>query len=136
MPAKTSGQACGSSTTSVCDGADTCDGAGRCLANLAPSTKACNDGIFCNGADQCNGAGTCVHAGNVCAAPKLCFESTQSCACSTTNRVHSYCGPGDEATDRAAVDAARAACQGCAGGSTDNYTRVGVNGCQEFYCKP
>jgi hypothetical protein len=87
-----------------CNGADTCDGQGGCIAAGNPcaggavcantcqeSTKSCfatagascGDGKFCNGADTCDGAGKCEHAGNPCAAGdacnKQCNESEGTC---------------------------------------------------------
>jgi hypothetical protein len=57
---------------SVCDVAETCDGAnGSCPTDaLAPDGTACDDGVFCNGADACV-AGVCARhatrpAGTAC----------------------------------------------------------------------
>ncbi|RME41177.1 MAG: hypothetical protein D6788_01805, partial [Planctomycetota bacterium] len=69
------GTACGDPTQTECNGADTCDGAGTCQANLAPAGTACGDPTQteCNGADTCDGAGTCqpnfAPAGTACGDP-------------------------------------------------------------------
>ena len=53
------GAACGDPTDSDCDHADTCDGAGSCLTNVAPPGTACTDGNDCT-RDTCL-AGACTH---------------------------------------------------------------------------
>ena len=47
---------------SVCNGVDSCDGAGACGANLAAFGAPCGDPTAgaCNGADGCDGAGACL----------------------------------------------------------------------------
>jgi hypothetical protein len=74
--------ACGSPNASVCDSADSCDGAGHCQPNYKPVTTPCDDQVFCNGADKCDGAGQCQHDAIVCGG-RMCFESQKRCACDT-----------------------------------------------------
>lgn len=56
------GTPCGNPVDHECNGADTCDGAGSCQANLAvagtPAPALCNDAIECTD-DVCDGLGTC-----------------------------------------------------------------------------
>ncbi|HSA21530.1 MAG TPA: PQQ-binding-like beta-propeller repeat protein [Myxococcota bacterium] len=47
------GTPCGDATITACDGADTCDGQGACLARLAADGQPCDDGTVCNGAERC-----------------------------------------------------------------------------------
>jgi hypothetical protein len=64
--------ACGDSSETECDGADTCDGAGVCQDNVESAGTACGDSTIteCNLADTCDGAGSCdpnfVDAGTFC----------------------------------------------------------------------
>jgi hypothetical protein len=55
------GTACGSSSDTECDNADTCDGAGSCQANNEPSGTSCgsNSNTDCDNPDTCNGTGSC-----------------------------------------------------------------------------
>jgi hypothetical protein len=81
--------------------ADTCDGAGTCVAGgdpcpgtecnmcqedtdscFDPSGTACtDDGMFCNGPEECDGSGTCVGTGDPCPGGECntCQEDTDSC---------------------------------------------------------
>ncbi len=74
-PALPSGTACGDSTESECDHADTCDGAGNCDENLEDYGEPCGDPTVneCNGADICDGAGLCMD--NLIAAGEPCGSS-------------------------------------------------------------
>ena len=117
--------------------ARSCD-QGECKEVPKPNTTPCDDGVYCNGSDQCDATGHCAaHANDMCSG-KVCHEDTKSCTCNTAPSVSGYCGTADEATDRAAVDAAKTACAGCAGGCTAcvNYTRVNNGNCTEFHCLP
>jgi len=54
------GTSCGSPLSSVCNGPDTCDGMGTCLANLVPDGNSCGkDEDQCNFADKCM-TGECI----------------------------------------------------------------------------
>lgn len=53
------GAACGSSTATLCNHPDTCNGEGQCLSNLEPDGTSCSDGKFCNGDEFCQG-GVCM----------------------------------------------------------------------------
>ncbi len=58
------GSSCGDTADTECNAADTCDGAGGCLANLAAAGAACGDqGVDCHVDDSCDGAGNCADAG-------------------------------------------------------------------------
>ena len=55
------GTSCGDPTVDDCTDADTCDGAGTCLANDDAVGTACTDeGNECT-SDVCDGAGSCIH---------------------------------------------------------------------------
>ena len=73
---KAAGVACGSPTSSDCDNADTCDGAGACQPNYVAADTPCTDeGNPCT-SDQCDGAGECQHTG-----PNACSAVTNSSLC-------------------------------------------------------
>ena len=72
-PDLAAGTACGDPIDSDCTDADTCDGAGTCLANDESSGTGCtDDGIECTD-DVCDGSGACTHpdriAGTACGDP-------------------------------------------------------------------
>ena len=67
------GSACGDGSSGACDAADSCDGAGVCLDNLAAAGSACNDGEECTIEDACNASGECVGAENP--ACQVCNEN-------------------------------------------------------------
>jgi hypothetical protein len=73
------GTACGNATNTVCNGRDTCDGAGTCQDNLAGGGVLCQNEGACSEAAFCDGAGSCPPrapkaAGIVCApAPGDCL---------------------------------------------------------------
>lgn len=52
---------CGDQAETICDQADTCDGAGACSPNHVASGTPCGDpaDTDCNAADTCDGAGAC-----------------------------------------------------------------------------
>jgi hypothetical protein len=56
------GTACGISSTSDCDLADTCDGEGSCQENFMPEGFICGDpsNTDCDNADTCDGQGICL----------------------------------------------------------------------------
>jgi hypothetical protein len=59
-----SGTMCGDPLDTECNHADTCNGAGVCQSNFAPSGTACGDqGLTCANDDSCNAAGVCVDHG-------------------------------------------------------------------------
>jgi len=60
-PPEDAGLACGDPTSAECNGADACDGAGNCAANLTADATPCTpDQLDCT-VDECRG-GVCVHA--------------------------------------------------------------------------
>jgi len=69
------GTFCGDPTNVVCNGADTCDGAGVCLAHIEPSTTICRTSIGdCDLTELCDGLGQCPadvfkFAGTACGDP-------------------------------------------------------------------
>lgn len=58
------GSACGDRSVNACDAADSCDGSGVCLDNLAVAGSTCSDGEECTIEDACNATGQCVGAEN------------------------------------------------------------------------
>ncbi len=56
------GTACGNPNFNECDGADTCNGSGVCLANLSAPGTACADPTDgpCTDPDTCDGTGQCL----------------------------------------------------------------------------
>lgn len=74
-PGEPIGTACGSSSNTECDRADTCNGSGSCLNNIQPAGTACGSptNTQCNLADTCDGAGACSTnirpAGFACGSP-------------------------------------------------------------------
>ncbi len=64
-PPKTAGAPCGSSEDNACTDADTCNGAGLCLANDVAAccleAADCDDGLDCT-TDTCGSNNTCGHA--------------------------------------------------------------------------
>lgn len=73
------GTACGDPTNNPpCNLADTCNGQGTCLPNLAPNNTPCSDGLFCNGAEVCRG-GVCSAGEAPCISPAHCVEATDTC---------------------------------------------------------
>ncbi len=56
------GTACGDSTDTECDHADSCDGFGSCMVNYAGEGAICGDpsNTDCTFSDACSGAGTCL----------------------------------------------------------------------------
>jgi hypothetical protein len=82
---------CGSSSASVCDNADTCDGSGRCQVNHVADGATCNDGVAgscCNGScahDQC-----CNGNASSCNSPP---EANMTATCSGSSCVYD-CTPG------------------------------------------
>jgi hypothetical protein len=75
----TSGTMCGSQTDTACNHADTCDGAGGCLQNLAAGGAMCGDSTStqCNGPDSCDGAGACQS--NFARAGSACGDQGKTC---------------------------------------------------------
>jgi len=83
------GTPCGSSSDTVCDNPDTCNGAGTCSPNYEPGTTVCRaDAGDCDVAEFCNGAGACPANGfetagtscgdpsdNACTDPDTCNGS-------------------------------------------------------------
>ena len=70
---------CGDPTDDDCTDPDTCDGAGGCQANHAPSGTPCPDALYCNGAETCDGSGICQSASYPCTGSEWCDESTEGC---------------------------------------------------------
>ena len=59
-----SGTACGSSSDTVCDNPNTCNGAGTCNDNFELNTFECRaDAGVCDVAENCDGAGSCPDDG-------------------------------------------------------------------------
>jgi hypothetical protein len=54
------GTACGDPSSSQCDAADGCDGAGLCASHHSSVGTECNDGVLCTTADACNESGQCA----------------------------------------------------------------------------
>ncbi|MFQ5591429.1 MAG: hypothetical protein ACE5HE_09725 [Phycisphaerae bacterium] len=77
-PLEPSGTPCGDPTTTECDRADTCDGAGTCSANLEPPGAACGDPTTtdCDLADTCDGTGSCQS--NILPAGVACGDPTDT----------------------------------------------------------
>ena len=76
-----------STNNNVCDGVETCDGAGVCNPGVnAPSGLSCSDGQPCNGAEMCNGSGACV-AGALPPAGTSCSDGNYC-------NGEEYCGQG------------------------------------------
>jgi len=79
------GAACGDTTNTTCNSADTCDGAGLCLDNLQPATTTCGDaGTECTNQDMCDGAGSCKDngfktAGTACTPSVLGCNGSGTC---------------------------------------------------------
>ncbi len=82
---ESSGSACGSSSTSVCDNPDTCDGAGVCQDNYEPDTTSCRPVAgLCDIEDFCDGVGACdadalVAGGTVCRAVAGVCDAAEAC---------------------------------------------------------
>lgn len=78
-PSWASGTPCGDATDVPCNGADTCDGGGKCLNNLLPDDAPCPNGNFCDGAELCLG-GVCQSADPPCdIEDDLCDEQDDEC---------------------------------------------------------
>ncbi len=78
------GSACGDADDTECDHADSCDGAGACLANFAPLDSPCGDaGTECTNQDACDGNGTCVDNGHVGAGMR-CGDAGTDCVLQDT----------------------------------------------------
>lgn len=79
---RANGTACGNTTVSECDNADTCDGNGNCLANYEPSTTICNTtsaNQACEDVRYCSGTGICPPEGPPKVNRTLCRNSTEAC---------------------------------------------------------
>jgi formylglycine-generating enzyme required for sulfatase activity len=77
------GQACGDSSITACNIADTCDASGVCQPNYEPDGTNCDDGNICNGISTC-ASGQCgqTTAPVVCTtAHPACDPSTGLCVC-------------------------------------------------------
>lgn len=85
-PPKGNGAQCGSSSASVCDAADTCQG-GLCQPNFKAANVACNDDQNVCTSDLCNGSGACGHA----AAPAVTVCRPASCLNGTAT-AQATCG--------------------------------------------
>ena len=90
---RVSGAACSLGTDDLCDAPNTCDGAGTCEVNIAPSTKTCRPAVDdCDAAELCDGVsiscgvdevapvGTpCRPSAGVCDVPESCDGSGVQC---------------------------------------------------------
>jgi hypothetical protein len=101
----------------VCDGADTCDGAGNCQDNLEPDTTVCRDLAGpCDTVEFCDGAGGC-DADAIKSAGELCEGAADGIFCTEdrcdgagalasnckSRKQNSLCDDGDTCTkDRCA----------------------------------
>gem|GEM_PF-1769548 len=102
------GAACGSDAESVCDLADTCDGAGVCEANYVPAGTECRAASgLCDVPEACDGAGACpedgfVEAGAVCRSgsgdlcdpDETCTGDAAACPADVVASADTVCNPG------------------------------------------
>lgn len=86
--------ACGDDDETVCDLADSCDGAGGCDTNYASSATACGDTLddVCTHPDSCDGAGSCDP--NHEPAGTLCGDTGQTCIADDTCNAGGVCVDG------------------------------------------
>ena len=123
------GAACGDSTDTPCNGADTCDAAGVCQPNIEGVGTLCGDpATGCSGPDICDGAGSCLpnhtragracgdRTATACSAPDLC-DGAGTCL---ANHAEPGTLCGDPATECSGPDI----CDG-AGSCLPNHTRAG-----------
>ncbi len=126
------GTACGDSSTSACDAADTCDGAGACVPNYASEGTACGDSSAteCNLPDTCDGAGVCLtnHAseGTACGDPTV-----NACTAADTCDGAGVCLPNHQPAETLCGDMSTTECSDpdtCDGAGTcvPNHAMVGT----------
>jgi hypothetical protein len=80
------GTACGSASSGVCDGADTCDGVGGCRTNLAPATTVC-DAVP---TDCATTAGLPIPCA-ACVNSSLCTGTSGACPALTLQPTNAWC---------------------------------------------
>jgi len=121
------GTACGDQTASACDFADSCDGVGVCVPNVAADGTACSDGWYCTATDACSN-GVCVGSGDPCPGAdgdgdcsESCDEGTDACTANDADgsACHDglYCNGGDTCANGVCSVHAGDACSGADGDS-------------------
>ncbi len=66
----------------ICNGQETCDGAGQCMAGAPASARTlCDDGNVCNGISRCNGQGVCEMSTSIAARGASCSQAQTCLVC-------------------------------------------------------
>lgn len=135
------GQACGSSSDTVCDNPDTCDANGVCQPNNEPGTTVCRaDAGACDVPENCDGAGSCPAdafepAGTACGS-----SSDTVCDNPDTCNATGSCQTNNEANGTACDDGT--VCNGrevCSSGTCNPGTALNCddgNVCTADSCNP
>ena len=131
-PPATEGAACGDAAITPCSQPDSCDEAGNCLANHAPTTDVCRASVGdCDVAEHCDGAGTCPADGFQPAGADCGDPSSTTCTAPDSCDGNGHCAPDHAApttTCRAAVDECDIAetCDGLGVCPEDGFKAAGV----------